>query len=309
MAANSSDRVFRHVNRIFNLGAVGMTPDGQLLDWFVSRGDESAEAAFEELMNRHGPMVFGVCRKVLRDAHDAQDAFQAVFLVLAHRARSIRRKSSVASWLFGVAQRVATRARVRAARRRCLDQLAAEQTSECYHPSPHDTDWEILHEEVDRLPERLRAPLVLCYLEGLTYKRAAQQLELSDATLRGRLAQAKQQLRGRLVRRGVTVPAAMMAAGELTQAEAAVPAALVHSTVQIALGSTSGLAPALLARGVLNSMLLHQLKIAALFVVLVAAGVTAGLSWASGPAPVYSFPKSSRLRKSRRPVQRPPARR
>ena len=108
MAANSSDRVIRQVNRVFNLGAVGMTPDAQLLDWFVSRGDESAEAAFEELMIRHGPMVLGVCRRVLQDAHDAQDAFQAVFLVLANRARSIRQKGSVASWLFGVAHRVAS---------------------------------------------------------------------------------------------------------------------------------------------------------------------------------------------------------
>ena len=90
----------------------------QLLDWFITSRDESAEAAFEELMIRHGPMVLGICRNVLQDAHDAQDAFQAVFLVLANKARSIRRQDSVASWLFGVAQRVAARARNRAARRR-----------------------------------------------------------------------------------------------------------------------------------------------------------------------------------------------
>jgi RNA polymerase sigma factor (sigma-70 family) len=283
MAARSTNRVFQQVNRIFNIGAVGMTPDAQLLDWFVSQHDETAEAAFEELMIRHGPMVFGVCRRVLQDGHDAQDAFQAVFLVLANRARSIRRRDSVASWLFGVAQRVATRARSRAARRRAVDKLAVLRTSKHDLPFEQDTDWEILHDEVDRLPERLRAPMVLCYLEGQTYDAAARQLAVSDGKLRGRLAQARKQLRSRLTRRGVTIPAAMLTAGELSQAQSAVPAALVHSTIQIALGSTSGIAPAVLARGVLNSMLLNKLKIAAVFVLLAAAGVTAGLSWATGP--------------------------
>ena len=121
MAGSSSDYFFRQVHRIFDLGAVGMMSDAQLLDWFVAKHDESAEAAFEELMIRHGPMVFGVCRRVLQDPHDAQDAYQAVFLVLAKRARSIRQKDSVASWLFGVAHRVAARARSRAARRRAID--------------------------------------------------------------------------------------------------------------------------------------------------------------------------------------------
>src|ERR1700733_2041015 len=107
MAGGLSDHVYRQVHRVFNLGAVGMVSDGQLLDWFITERDESAEAAFEELMIRHGPMVFGVCRRVLQDPHDAEDSYQAVFLVLAKRARFIRRKNSVASWLFGVAHRVA----------------------------------------------------------------------------------------------------------------------------------------------------------------------------------------------------------
>ena len=153
--------------------------------------DDSAEAAFEELMIRHGPMVFGICKNVLQDVHDAQDAFQAVFLVLANRARSIRRKDSVASWLFGVAKRVSARARSRAARRRAIDKKAAEQASECYILPEHDADREIVHEELDRLPERLRAPIVLCYLEGLSYDAAAHQLELSEGMLRGRFSQAK----------------------------------------------------------------------------------------------------------------------
>ena len=107
MAGSRSDPVLRQVHRLFNIGSVGTMSDAELLDRFVSHRDESAEAAFEELVSRHGPMVLRVCRSVLRDAHDAEDAFQAVFLVLANRARSIRRRGSVASWLFGVAQRVA----------------------------------------------------------------------------------------------------------------------------------------------------------------------------------------------------------
>jgi RNA polymerase sigma factor (sigma-70 family) len=283
MAASSSDHVLRQVNRVFNLGAVGSLPDAQLLEWFVSLRDETAEAAFEELMIRHGPMVFGVCRRVLQDVHDAQDAFQAVFLVLAHRAGSIRRKASVASWLFGVAQRVSRRARSRAARRRAIDKMAAERTSERFVPAVQDTDWAILHDELDRLPERLKTPLVLCYREGETYAKAAQQLKLSDATLRGRLSQAKKHLERRLSRRGVTVPAALIAAGEMTQSQAAVPATLIHSTVQIALGSTADIATAVLARGVLNSMLLKQVKVAAVLGLMTAVGITAGIAWAVGP--------------------------
>ena len=157
MRGTPADPFFRHVRRVFNLGAVGTVSDAQLLDWFVSSRDDSAEAAFEELMIRHGPMVFGICNRVLQDVHDAQDAFQAVFLVLANRARSIRRRDSVASWLFGVAQRVAARARNRAARRRAIDQTAAAQATDCYVLPEQDSDRETVHEELDRLPDRLKA--------------------------------------------------------------------------------------------------------------------------------------------------------
>ena len=150
MAGSPSDRVLRQVHRLFNFGAVGTMSDAELLDRFVSRRDEAAEAAFEELVIRHGPMVLRVCRSVLHDAHDAEDAFQAVFLVLANRARSIRRSGSVASWLFGVAQRVAIRGKRSAARRHALDQLVAERTSESYLPAENDPDAEILHEEIQR---------------------------------------------------------------------------------------------------------------------------------------------------------------
>ena len=176
-------------------------------------------------MNRHGSMVSRVCRSVLQDVHDAEDALQATFLVLAHRAGAIRRGESVASWLFGVAHRVSSCAKRRAARQRALDQKAAGLTPEARTPIVTDMDWEILHQEVDRLPERLRAPVVLCYLEGLTYAAAARQLNLSEGAFRGRMAQARERLRRRLSGRGVTVPAGLLLAGAVTQssATAAVP--------------------------------------------------------------------------------------
>ncbi len=163
------------LHRLFHLGAVGMMSDAQLLDRFVSRRDE---AAFEELVNRHGPMVLRVCRGVLGDDHDAEDAFQAVFLVLARRGLLIRRRESLASWLFGVAHRVAARARRSLARRRRHEARAALDGSAVSEPIRDDEpDLFALHQEIDRLPERLRTPVVLCYFQGLTCAAAALQSE------------------------------------------------------------------------------------------------------------------------------------
>ena len=293
MAGNSSDRVFRQVHRVLNFGAVGTMPDAQLLEWFVTEPAESAEAAFEELMNRHGPMVFGVCRRVLQDPHDAEDAYQAVFLVLAKRAGSIRRKHSAASWLFGVAHRVAVRARGRAARRRAIELRIAEQTAEGFLPSGEQTDWSMLHDEVDRLPERLRAPLVLCYLEGLTYGAAAQQLGLSEGTLRGRLAQARKRLHRQLNWRGVSVAAVPLNSGLPVLSVSPVPQSLVVSTVRLALGSTSVNTATVLAREVMKVMLLNQLRIAGVVVLIASACVTAGLAWAVGPKPAAQPPAAA----------------
>ena len=190
MAGNPSERRHRQMHQLFSLGAVGAMSDAELLERFVLRRDEDAEAAFEELVIRHGPMVLRVCRSILHDTHDAEDAFQAVFLVLANRARSIRQSGSVASWLFGVAERVASRGKRIAARRRAVERVAAAEASESHLPVADGPDCEILHEEIRRLPERLRAPIVLCYLEGLTYAAAAHQVGLSERTIRGRLALA-----------------------------------------------------------------------------------------------------------------------
>ncbi len=240
MSGDLSDRVHHQVHRLFNVGAIGTLSDAQLLDRFVTRRDEAAEAAFEELVIRHGPMVLRTCRGVLHDAHDAEDAFQAVFLVLANRAGSIRTRGSVASWLFGVAQRVALRGKRSSGRRRALDQLVAERTAESDLPAADDHDWEILHGEINDLPERLRAPIVLCYLQGLTNAAAAHQLGLSETAIRGRLARARERLRRRLTRRGVTIPAGLLVAGTAGQAQATIPMPLIHSTVHIVLGFMAG---------------------------------------------------------------------
>jgi RNA polymerase sigma factor (sigma-70 family) len=272
----------RQVRRLFGLGTVEGLSDGQLLDEFVSRRGDS-EAAFEALMHRHGPMVLRICRRVLHDPQDAEDAFQATFLVLAHRAGAIRRRDSLASWLFGVSQRVAAQARLRSARRRVGEQHVAEQTPEAYRPAETHEEPEALIEEIDRLPERLRAVVVLCYLEGLTYDAAARRLGLSEGSVRGRLARARDQLRRRLTRRGVVLPAGFLALGTIAEgnlrAATSIPLAtsLVDSTARIALGVQAGETAAALARGVLHSMLLGRLRTAA--VVLVAVVGSGLMAW------------------------------
>jgi RNA polymerase sigma factor (sigma-70 family) len=268
MAGGSADQL----HRLWRSGTLGAVSDGELLDRFVSGRGEPAEAAFEELVNRHGPMVLRVCRSVLHDAHDAEDAFQAVFLVLANRAGAIRRGTSVASWLFGVAHRVALRGKRRAARKRAIDRLAAERTPEGYLPEADDPDWAILHEEIAALPEGLRAPIVLCGLQGLSYEAASARLGASETTVRGRLARARAKLKRRLARRGVTASSVLLVADSVSRVEAVVPPSLAHSTVQVALGFLAGGEAASLARGVLTSMFLNHLKVATVLIILGAWG-------------------------------------
>src|SRR5262249_45040927 len=159
------------------------------------------EEAFAGLLRRHGPLVFGVCRQVLGDAHDAEDAFQATFLVLARKAATVARQDSLAAWLHRVALNVARTARTAAARRRAPERETALRT----RPGPGDEvapgDWQpLLHEEVDRLPEKYRVPVVLCYLEGRTHEEAARQLGWPLGSVKGRLARARDLLRARLTR-------------------------------------------------------------------------------------------------------------
>jgi len=182
-------------------------------------------------------MVLRVCYQVLGDSHDAQDAFQATFLVLARKARSVRKYDSVASWLYGVADRVARRAKAEAARRRVHERRRSELTAlESVGEQTRSETWLELHEEVALLPEKLRVPIVLCYLEGLTAEAAAQQLGCPRGTVLSRLSRARERLRERLSRRGISLSTGL----PLYASKSAVPDGLSHATVQAAIRTTLG---------------------------------------------------------------------
>jgi RNA polymerase sigma factor (sigma-70 family) len=234
MTTTTQDPLLESLHRAGGLtGATDLT-DRQLLDRFVARHEE---AAFEALLLRYGPLVLGVCRRVLHDTHDADDAFQATFLVLARKAASIAKRQSVGSWLYGVAYRIAVKAKIQAQRRRAYERHAVQR------PTADPLDellWRdlrpVLDEEVNRLPEKYRAPVLLCFLEGIPYAEAARQLGCSKGTIALRLAQARDRLRGRLSRRGVALSVALFPA-LLTphRAKAPVPAVLQEATAQVAL--------------------------------------------------------------------------
>jgi RNA polymerase sigma factor (sigma-70 family) len=252
--------------------------DGQLLGRFARSREE---AAFEALVRKHGPMVWGVCRRVLPEGHDAEDAFQATFLVLLQKAASIREHDSAASWLYGVARRIALRARANAERRRGVErQVPRPPQPDVPSEAAGREVLAIVEEELARLPERFRAPLLLCGLGGLSKAEAARQLGCKAGTLASRLARARQRLRGRLARRGVIVPAAAL--GGLLTEGAAVPAPLVAGTVRAAALSLVGEGPstpvAVLARGAAESAAVRLKVAAALLLGLVVLGAGAGLA-------------------------------
>jgi RNA polymerase sigma factor (sigma-70 family) len=229
---------------LFAVGSLAGLTDGQLLERFVDDRGESAEAAFTALVERHGPMVLGVCRAVMRDRHDAEDAFQATFLVLALRAGSIRRGDAVASWLYGTARRVALRARRQAARHRERERRRAAQAgaAELVSAPPSDP-WPELYVELDRLPEPFRAVVVLCDLEGNSYEQAAGMLRCPVGTIQSRLARGRQRLRKRLESRGLSSAVVLVGTGAgvtARSAKAAVPPHLATAIAKTAVGVASG---------------------------------------------------------------------
>src|SRR5262245_15421783 len=234
MARVRSSPILQLIGRIALDQRVRQLSDHDLLQKFYGHGDGD-EAAFHALLLRHGPMVLEVCRGVLGSEADAEDAFQATFLILARKASSIRKTASVGSWLHGVAYRTALKARARSAARRKFESRApVRPVSE-----PDDLTWrevrQVLHEELAGLAERYRAPLVACYLEGRTQDEAAAQLGVAKTTLKERLERARSMLRVRLVRRGLG-PAAVLVATAWPSAttSACLPATLVSSTVKAA---------------------------------------------------------------------------
>jgi RNA polymerase sigma factor (sigma-70 family) len=269
--------------------------DRHLLDRFVAARDE---AAFAALVQRHGPMVLAVCGRILRDAHEAEDAFQATFLVLVHKARSIGRPELLGAWLHGVAYRAAAQAR-QAARRRAREREAVAMPQD--DPSV-EVMWRdlrgVLDEELGRLAHKYRAPLVLVYLEGKSTEEAARLIGCPKGTVLSRLARGRDRLRDRLVRRGVALSVgALVVALVEKAAPAAVPAFVAEGVVKAAVltaagKAASGAIPAsvvALTKGVLRSMFLSKMKVLLAVVVAVAVTLTCtavfgGLALADKPA-------------------------
>ncbi len=251
----------------------GGLSDGQLLGQFISRRDD---AAFAALVRRHGPMVLAVCRRVLRHAQDAEDAFQATFLVLAKKAAAVADREAVAGWLHGAAYRAALGARTAALRR----QQKERQVEAMPHPvaPPPDDQRELLERldrELARLPEKYRLPVVLCELEGRSRKEAAQQLGLPEGTLSSRLATARKTLAARLSGGAAAVSAAALGLLFAQGARAAcVPGRLLVATARVA-GGTVPAGVAALTEGVMKSLLLTKLKATA-WGLLLAASLSVG---------------------------------
>jgi RNA polymerase sigma factor (sigma-70 family) len=241
--------------------------DEQLLEAFVRRGERPA---LEALVRRHGPMVWGVCRRVLGDPHDAEDAFQATFLVLVRRAAAVRPSEMVANWLYGVAYRTALKARATTAKRRAREkQVTAMPEPAVAEHDPWDDLRPVLDQELSRLPDKYRAVLLLCDVQGRTRGDVARQQGLPEGTVASRLATARALLAKRLTRRGVTLTAGALATALSQNAAAGVPASVLTSTIQVACLFAAGPAAATgvlsapvaaLTRGVLQAMLLNKLK-------------------------------------------------
>jgi RNA polymerase sigma factor (sigma-70 family) len=279
MARGNLSDFLRHVTRGLAAEMLGDDSDRPLVERAMAARDL---AAFQAIVSRHGPMVYRVCWRVLQHPQDAEDAFQATFLILARKLRTLRKHASLASWLHGIAHRVALKARA---------QAAARRRHECHGSrpdtlAPDDITWGELRAALDfeltRLPDKWRLPLILCYLEGRTQDESAAQLGWSKSTLRRRLEEARAALRGRLQGRGIVWPAALatvLVSDCLTSA--GLPPALVAATIDAAAAVMAGQAAATaasaqavaLTEGVLKTMLLTKLKAAtAVLLVLAVAG-------------------------------------
>jgi RNA polymerase sigma factor (sigma-70 family) len=269
MASAPRGAALRQIQRVFGEGTISGLSDSQLLEKFLDQRDD---AAFTALVERHGPMVLETCRAVLRNADAAEDAFQATFLVLVCKARSIRGRDALGGWLHRVAYRIAIQAGEDAARVRTRERSVGDLHAEDRSRTEPGNDWrEILHEEVARLSDKYRLPVLLCDLEGKTHAEAAHELNWGEATVRRRLASARDLLRSRLTRRGVGLSTAGLAATWGRSANAGVPAAWVQATVKaagllnstaarIAIGEVVSTTAAALVRKSLQAMLLSNIK-------------------------------------------------
>lgn len=287
-------------------GLEGRT-DRELLQQFVREGDETS---FAEVVHRHGPMVLGVCRRMLGNPHDAEDAFQATFVVLVRKAGSLNGYDSVGNWLYQVAYRVSMKTRAYVARRRTREQqeweipFAEDNPADCTMQKDMK---EVLDEELQGLPANCRLPLVLCYLQGKTHEEAARELGWPRGSIAKRLARAQDLLRSRLVRRGIAVTSAIIGPLLLdaAAAEAAIPAALATSTLQSvkvsALAGAAATPVSTIADGVVHSLFVSRVKDFSMFAVAcVIAGIgIAGAGWiwqhagTTEPTPVVAAPPAA----------------
>jgi RNA polymerase sigma factor (sigma-70 family) len=285
VAASHHEDGLRALRTLFQAGTSAGLTDRQLLERCARRGGESSEAAFAALMERHGPMVLRTCRSILRDEHDAQDAFQATFLILVRRCGVLWVRRSLGPWLHRVACRAAVRTRREAARRIEVQRRAAAsgRTEQVLDHPARDELGLVIQQELDCLPDRYRVPVVLCDLEGRTYEEAAQHLRCPVGTVKSRLARGRDRLRSKLMRRGLA-PGVIATAAALDQGvQASVPAALIEATMRL-----------VAVEIVAFPMLLSNLKVAAAFL-LVAGAVVGGFVVGAG---VLAQPKPERGRQA-----------
>jgi RNA polymerase sigma factor (sigma-70 family) len=284
---NPLNRLVRHARRAALTRAPCVLSDGRLLESFLACRDE---ASFEMLVKRHGPMVLGVCRRIIGNLHDAEDAFQAVFLVLARKAGSIVPRDLVGNWLHGVAYRTALQARDRLGRRRARERQVKDMPQPTVAP---EYDLRELHDALDQelneLPDKYRVPIVLCDLEGRSRKDVACVLKIPEGTLSSRLATGREMLARRLARHGVVLSGAALATALAEQASAAfapIQPALIVSMVKAASLAAAGQSAAglvsaeavTLSQGVLKTMFLKKLKVITfLFLGVILGGLGVGI--------------------------------
>jgi RNA polymerase sigma factor (sigma-70 family) len=262
--------ILQELATLFNVGVTAKLTDGQLLERFGTRRDEAGELAFAAIVERHGPMVFRTCRNLLRNHADAQDAFQATFLILVRCGGALWVRDSLGPWLHRVACRVAMRAKIASVRRLSVEQRSSTKAPQFSEDARSDDLAGIVQEELDRLPDRYRIPIVLCDLEGRTYEEAARHVGCPVGSVKSRLARGREQLRGRLSRRGIAPVASLVAALASSEATAAIiPQIMWDPVLQTARRFVSigipcaGASPdafIILANGVYRSMILTRWK-------------------------------------------------
>ena len=293
MTRESAGQAIRQIRALHALGTTGGLTDPQLIDRFLESDGSNREDAFAAIVQRHGPMVLSVCHRMLTGSPDVEDAFQAVFFVLARKAGALRRVEGLKSWLYGVAVRTAKEARRRAAKLRRREGGVMDETRAISPPADQRGDLlDVLDEEIDRLPRRYREAVLLCELDGASRQDAARRLELAEGTLSSRLARGRTLLRERLTKRGVMLGAGAISAQVSNSASAALPEPLAYSTVQLALKFAAGEAivgtvpgaVSSLAEGVLAMISAARLKSILITVATIGgtACLTAGLAWSFG---------------------------